>query len=356
MLLRLLLLATLLAVAGCPRTSNDMPANAITVQAVVETPPVASSGDAADDPAIWVNPADPLLSLVIGTDKDHSLNVYGLDGQLLQTLADGRINNVDLRNGFMLGGQAVTVVAASNRSNDSIMLYVLDPATRQLASAGPPVPTGLGDSDGLCMYHSQATGKYFVIIDDSGLGSFQQWELSDDGGQIGATLVREFEVGHRAEGCAADDELGNLYVAEEPGALWRYSAEPGGGDQRTEVDRVGGPNGLKEDLEGVAIWYGAGGQGYVVLSNQGASNYAVYRREGNNEFIGIFYIVADAAGSIDGTSDTDGVDVTSQALGPQFPRGLLVVQDGRNTSPSANQNFKYVSWQDIEVALGLPGG
>lgn len=352
---RFLLLAALAAAAGCARTANDMPADAITVQAIVETPPVASSGDAADDPAIWVNPANPLLSLVFGTDKDASLNVYDLEGNLLQTLPDGRINNVDLRNDFMLGGQAVTVVAASNRSNDSIMLYVLDPATRELASAGPAVPTDLGDSDGLCMYRSQTTGEYFVIIDDSGTGSFQQWQLSDDGGQIGAALVREFEVGHRAEGCATDDELGVLYVAEEGGALWRYSAEPNGGDQRTEVDHVNGPNGLKEDIEGVAIWYGAGGLGYVVVSNQGANNYAVYRREGNNEFVGIFYIVSNDMGGIDGTSDTDGIDVTSQALGPLFPEGMLVVQDGNNTAPSSKQNFKYVSWQDIRLALGLPG-
>ena len=351
---RFLLLVALIAVAGCPRTSNDVPANANTVQAVLETPPVQSSGDAADDPAIWVNPADPALSLVIGTDKDASLNVYDLEGNLLQTLPDGRINNVDLRDGFMLGGQPVTVVAASNRTNDSIMLYVINPATRQLASAGPPVPTGLGDSDGLCMYRSAVTGAYFVIIDDSGAGAFQQWQLSDDGGHVGAALVREFDVGGAAEGCVADDELGNLYVAEEGGALWRYSAEPGGGNQRTEIDRVGGPNGLRQDLEGIAIWYGAGGQGYIVLSNQGASNYAVYRREGNNAFIGIFYIVANDMGGVDGTSDTDGIEVTSQALGPQFPDGLLVVQDGRNTSPSANQDFKYVSWQVIEQALGLP--
>jgi 3-phytase len=35
----------------------------------VETEPVPSSGDAADDPAIWVHPGDPARSLVLGTDK-----------------------------------------------------------------------------------------------------------------------------------------------------------------------------------------------------------------------------------------------------------------------------------------------
>jgi 3-phytase len=357
---RFLLFLALLPVAGCvwqeSSGNEDAPANAHTVVAVLETPPVDSSGDAADDPAIWVHPTDPLLSLVIGTDKDRGLHVYDLEGQLLQSLPDGRMNNVDLRDDFMLGGLAVTVVAASNRSNESIAFYLLNPATRRLTSAGTAVPTGLGDPDGLCMYRSAVTGAYFVFIADSGAGAFQQWRLSDDGGQLGATLVREFDVGHAAEGCAADDELGNLFVAEEGGALWRYSAEPAGGSTRTEIDRVNGPNGLRADLEGITIWYGAGSSGYLVLSNQGASNFAVYRREGANAFVGIFHIVADAANGVDGVSDTDGIDVTSRPLGPQFPNGLLVVQDGLNLDPREHQDFKYVSWQVIVDELELTAG
>jgi 3-phytase len=43
----------------------------------------------------------------------------------------------------------------------------------------------------------------------------------------------------------------------------------------------------------------------------------------------------------------------SAPLGPDFPRGLLVVQDGCNALPGAPQNFKLVSWERIAVALGL---
>src|SRR5262245_41831515 len=39
-----------------------------TVLATVETDPVPNGGDAADDPAIWVNPNDPAQSAIIGTD------------------------------------------------------------------------------------------------------------------------------------------------------------------------------------------------------------------------------------------------------------------------------------------------
>jgi 3-phytase len=79
----------------------------------------------------------------------------------------------------------------------------------------------------------------------------------------------------------------------------------------------------------------------------------VYRREGNNEFVGFFSIVANAAAGIDGASETDGLDVSSAALGSRFPDGLLVVQDGRNIAPEERQNFKYISWTEIASALGL---
>ena len=38
------------------------------VSATVETEPVPHGGDAADDPAVWVNPDDPARSAIIGTD------------------------------------------------------------------------------------------------------------------------------------------------------------------------------------------------------------------------------------------------------------------------------------------------
>jgi myo-inositol-hexaphosphate 3-phosphohydrolase len=30
-----------------------------------------------------------------------------------------------------------------------------------------------------------------------------------------------------------------------------------------------------------------------------------------------------------------------------------VVQDGRNLSPREKQNFKFVSWRDVALALGI---
>jgi 3-phytase len=213
------------------------------------------------------------------------------------------------------------------------------------------VPTGFGDPYGLCTY--AGAGGHYVLVNNGGDGLYRQWRITASNGKAVAQQVREFTVGSQAEGCVADDETGALYVAEEGGGFFRYLAAPDGGSERREIDRVDGPNGLKADIEGVSIWAGKDGKGFIVLSNQGADNYAVYRREGDNAFVGMFHVVADPVRGIDGVSETDGLDVVNAPLGARFPDGLLVVQDGRNLSPREKQNFKFVSWRDIAAALGI---
>ena len=56
-------------------------------------------------------------------------------------------------------------------------------------------------------------------------------------------------------------------------------------------------------------------------------------------------------GAIDGTSDTDGIELALGDFGPAYPQGLFVAQDGDNAPDT--QNFKYVSWAKVKAALGL---
>lgn len=342
---------------GLAVAAGEAPASsqAAVVRPVLETENAKSYGDAADDPAIWVHPEDPSLSLVIGTDKQSGLYVYDLEGRLLQSLPDGQINNVDVRYDFPLGDANVAIVAGSNRSDDSINVYRIDAGERRLVNAAAgTLPTGFSDPYGSCMYRSAESGEYYVFINEGDSGEFRQWRLFDDGaGRVAADLVREFPVGSQTEGCVADDELGHLYVGEEDVAIWKFRAEPDGGETRVRVDATGEEGNLTDDVEGLALWIGEGGSGYLVASNQGANNYAVYRRQDENAFIGIFHVVADAGAGVDGASETDGLAVSSAALGEAFPQGLLVVQDGRNIAPEARQNFKYVSWADVAEALQL---
>ncbi len=324
------------------------------VVAVAETAPVGSPGDAADDPAIWADPNNPANSLVIGTDKKAGLNLYDMQGRVLQHLPDGKMNNVDLREGFMLGGQPVVLVTASDRTNKAVAIYRLDTEARRLVNVADGVqPTGQGDPYGQCMYRSAHSGKTFVFINDSN-GEKRQWELVDAGnGKVRAVRVRDFAFSSQVEGCVADDATGQLYVAEEDVGLWRLSAEPDGGAVMTMLARISDNPALKDDLEGVGLYDLGGGRGYLVASSQGNDSYAVFRREGDQAYLGSFIVVADGARGIDGVSETDGLEVTSRNLGPGFEHGAMVAQDGRNVLPGENQNFKYVPWKSIADALGL---
>ena len=311
------------------------------IYATVETDPVPSGGDAADDPAIWIHPTEPALSTIIGTDKRGGLAVYDLSGKQIQYLADGQMDNVDLREGFMLAGQKVAIVAAGNRKENSIALYKVNPQTRQLENvAARTIKHGIVGY-GSCLFRSEKSGKVYYFA-TSKSGDVEQWELLDAGGKVDAKKVRNFKVGTVVEGCVADDQLGQFYVAEEAVGIWKYGAEPEAGATRTQVAKVGDGH-LFADVEGLTIAYGANGTGYLMVSSQGNHSYVVYRREGNNEFVKKFRI-ADGD-KVDGAQETDGIDVTTANLGPAFPNGVFVAQDGFNDK--GNQNFKLVPLQLI---------
>jgi 3-phytase len=108
---------------------------------------------------------------------------------------------------------------------------------------------------------------------------------------------------------------------------------------------------LVADVEGLAIYRASGGGGYLVVSSQGDNAYALYRRAPPNEYVGRFRIIDGA--TVDGASETDGLEVTSLALPSPYADGLLVVQDGDNTLPRAPQNFKLVPWSEVRRVLQL---
>jgi len=323
------------------------------VQATVETKPVPASGDAADDPAIWIHPQDPTQSIIIGTQKQGGLGIYDLKGQEIQYLADGNMNNVDLRYNFTLGSEKIAIVAASNRSNDSIALYKVNPESRSLENvAARTIRVGL-TVYGMCMYHSVLSGKYSVFINDKN-GAVEQWELFDNGNElVNATLVRRLKVSSQVEGCVADDVLGHFYLGEERVGIWKFNAEPDGNNIGHLIDTVTSDGHLTPEVEGLAIYYVNETEGYLIASNQGNDSYTVYNRAGNNEYLGTFQIIANEALNIDHVYDTDGIDVINVPLGEAFPYGVFVVQDGENIEPDENQNFKLVPWEKIADALGL---
>ena len=325
------------------------------VMAVSETEPVLHQGDAADDMALWIHPTNSALSTIIGTNKQGGFVVYDLTGKQLQYLSVGKVNNVDLRYDFPLGGENVTLVTASNRSDHTIAIYKVNPVTRHLENvAARAISVQISQAYGACMYQSWLTDKYYFIV-NSKAGEVAQWELFDNGlGLVDAKLARSFRLSSQTEGCVADDELGFLYLGEENVGIWKYHAEPERVESPTLIDQIE-PNGhLAADVEGLTLYYASLGQGYLIASSQGNHQYVLYERGGNNNYVGTFEIIANTAQHIDAVSKTDGLDVTNVSLGNHFPQGLFVVQDGLNSDPTANQNFKLVPWPEIASAFESP--
>jgi myo-inositol-hexaphosphate 3-phosphohydrolase len=292
----------------------------IPVQAVAETTPV-SAGDAADDPAIWVNQADRSASLIVGNDKKGALETYDLTGARVQriTTATAFWGNVDVR---------ANTVASFNGGG----VRVFTVANRQLTQTGF-IPTS---GEGLCLYQAP-TALYVFTVKRTG----QVREYNVDTG----AKVRDFQVGSEAEGCVADDAAGALYVSEEDQALWRYGADPAAGTTRIAVDTLVASGGhLVADIEGVTI-----GGDYLIASAQNvaqgwASYFVMYDRT-TNRYVKSFRVV-DGVGA-DDCDRTDGVAAYAGDLGPAYPSGLFVCQDSSNVNPAANQDFKLVPWKGL---------
>ncbi|MFL9841336.1 phytase [Sphingomonas sp. ST-64] len=343
----LLTAAALLPLAACMAGKSDVPlvptTPAASVQARGETDAVGTANaDAADDPAIWRNPADPAASLIVATDKKAGLHVYDLAGKDRFFIDVGQVNNVDLKDMGPLG----IIVAASDRNdrkNARLALFRLDPAAVKLIPLGT-VPVGAGEAYGLCLMADGTTLHAFNVIKD---GTIRQVALDLTGATPTGTIVRTLKLATQSEGCAADARTQRLYVGEENVGLWRFDARADGPTDGTLVAPVDGER-LVADVEGVTLApEGTGTGGYVIVSSQGDNAYSIYRLS-DDSYVGRFRI---AAGSIGATEETDGIDFAPGDFGPAYPGGLFVAQDGYN--PPRAQNFKYVAWADIKAALGI---
>ena len=335
---------------------GPQPPDTHTVRAAAETVPVDDPCDAADDPAIWVNEADPEASLIVASNKIRGLLVHTLDGRIVSRLDSGRINNVDLRAGIGVGAEETIVVAGTNRTTKTLDILALDPASGQLSPLGDPIEPGFeGDPYGICLYRSASSGRLYVFANGQG-GAVGQWRLDDDGrGGLTGVHVRAWALESQPEGCVADDANGWLFIGQEDTGIWRFDAEPtASAEQPTAVDTTGlgepGGGRLSADVEGLALYAPPGGSnrdGFLVASSQGNHTYVVYDRAPPHAYRGTFRI--GGAGSIDGAEGTDGIDLVAAPVGPDYPAGLLVAQDGYNVDPDGtrvNQNFKLVSWAD----------
>lgn len=318
---------------------------AVEVKARGETQPVGTANqDAADDPAIWRNAADPQRSILVGTDKKAGLYTYALDGSVKSFQPAGLFNNVAL-----IETEHGILVAASDRSDPlqaKVAFFTLDPANGALTLLGH-VASGAGEAYGLCMIAKpgeagRSRAHVYAAIKD---GTVREIALSYAPGEVSGQIMRQWKIATQIEGCVIDPVSDTLFVGEEAVGIWRIAL----GDSVPKpvlfagVDRQR----LVADVEGLALAMRTDGSRVLIASSQGDNAYAAYDAV-TAAYIGRFRITD---GAIDGTSETDGIEVMTGDFGADYPDGLFVAQDGDNGG--GTQNFKLVPWAEIEAALGL---
>ena len=347
------------------------------VYPIYETPPIETRGDAADDPAFWLNKKFPALSIVFGTDKRAGIYAYNLRGDKITFSPVGQINNIDIRtlnldfkNNNIKTKKDYSFLVGTNRSLNTVDLWIFideeinDSMMSELSNTKnnfqiPVKPNFRVKSEsniyGTCAGVHPKYGFVVFVTEDRG-PNVEVYYLDGNG----LNLLKTFSNGGESEGCVFDDENSTLFISEENvrGNLKAYKFDK-------NFDFVGKPflidsrrGQIFGDPEGVSIYKTDKNDGYIILSSQGDGKFNIYNRQAPYGFISSFKIIGN--GSIDGVSDTDGIETLNYNLKckdnknqldfcDDFPLGVMIVQDGYNYTGEnkVNQNFKLVSFEQI---------
>ena len=320
-----------------------------TVHAIAQTDPVLIADDAADDPCVWINPTNAQQSLIIGTNKKEGIEVYDLEGKLLHTYSVGRLNNVDVRYNVKMGDTHVDLVAASNRTYNSISLFSVTGKQELVNWSNDKLVSKLDEVYGFALGKPKGKSEVYAFV-VSKEGVLEQWILDGTTGDFTGKVVRNHDFGSICEGIVADDYSGYVYVGQEEQGVWKLPMDPSTSEKPELIVKLTDHEELIDDLEGLTIYYSSETEGYLIASIQGNNSYAVFNRETPHSYLGSFRITKSE--NFDGALETDGLDVENRAL-PGYPNGFLIVQDGHNhkNGKKVNQNFKLVDWKEIANAF-----
>lgn len=317
------------------------------------------TGD-ADDPALWVHPTNPELSLIIGTDKVSAkegggLYVFGLDGELKQPpLFLENPNNVDVEQNVRTpDGRLYDLAVATERGRRRLAIFSIDRTSGRLRDVSGQTLVFRGEKGesgapmGVALYKRPKDGALFAIVsrkEGPTKGYLHQYRIVSAGpNRFDARFVRKFGLcrsGGEIEALLVDDEMGFVYGAEELVGIRKYAADPDAPNANRELACFG-KTGYQEDREGLGLYRTGKGTGYILCSDQrdNGSLLRVYPRSGTaHPELGAIPTSADA---------TDGIEVSSSNLGSEFERGAVVMMD------SKRKRFVLFPWDDVRDTARL---
>ena len=304
------------------------------VTANVETEPVFAGDDAADDMCVLENFNIPESSLIISSDKKYGIIVYDLEGVKLYDYEVGRINNVDILPSRSF--QNKYIVAGTNRTYNSIDIYLFNSKGELENLILRKEISSLKDVYGVTFYRDEFN-TYLFISDKK--GNVEQWSYNNDEVNSEIKFVRKLKFSSLVEGLVADESKGKIYIGQERKGIWEFNAFPSFDSQKKLIFKKS--KNFKPDFEGLALRDDGNGEGYLIASVQGSNGYLIIDRKSLDAKI--FFRIIDGD-KIDGTTETDGIDVTSIKTS-KFPNGFFIAQDDDNDG--LNQNFKLVDWNKI---------
>ncbi|WP_299524922.1 phytase [Winogradskyella sp.] len=281
-----------------------------------------------DDPAIWINKDNTEKSIVFGTDKDDvngGVYAFDLKGKIIKEKSLtglGYPNNVDVLYDFKLNDSiTIDLMAFTERAKNQIRLFSI-PNMEMLDKGGFKVFEDESQVTkrrpmGIAFYKNIKSQKTYIIVGrkEGPLKNYlYQYQLVSDSLGFATKLVRkfgEFSGKKEIEAIAVDEELGFVYYSDEDHCIRKYYADPKMGNEELACF---GADHFRRDIEGIAIAKYTNDSGFLIVSNQQAHTFCVFDRK-TNEFIKEINL---------GTVETDGCEVTTQALGSIFPKGLFV--------------------------------
>lgn len=323
----------------------------VEVRPVVRTQPLP---DDADDPALWIHPRNPRLSLILGTNKARApqgaIGVFDLQGRMLQLIRNiDQPNNIDVAYGFALGRERIDIAVATERYASRLRIYRIDPVRRRLVDITDPDGARVfaGEQDerampmGIALYHAGRGEVHAIVSRKSGpqQGYLHQYRLvPTQRGRVGVQLIRAFGAFSgkgEIEAVCVDSELGYVYYADEGVGIRKYHANPAMPERELALFATD----YEGDQEGIAIYAPRTGEGYLLCTEQlpGGSKLHIYPRFGKQ--------TQPIATINTGADETDGLDASACNFGAPFERGLVVAMH------SKGRNFWVYRWADIEQAM-----
>jgi len=311
----------------------------------------------SDDPAIWINHANPEASMILGTDKggdagDGAIYVFDLEGKIdKEKTVQGinRPNNIDVEYGMVIDDDTTDIAVFTERYDKAIRVFKL-PEMVPVDNGGIRVFEGEAGEEftspmGLALYKDSVSGKIYAVVSrKSGPsdGSYLwQYELIAKKGFVDGQLVRKFGVfsGEKEiEAIAIDDEMGYVYYSDESFGIRKYYANP---DSSNVELAVFGKQGFTDDREGISIYKTGPAEGYILVSDQQANLFHVYPRSGTRENPHDHPIVTKLPMS---TKESDGSEAVNFPIRGKFEHGIFVAM-------SDNATFQIYDWNDLAAHL-----